>query len=321
MIQRSSTTNPQSWYFTGIVDSRLEVPNGVIVNAIDTGLGAAAGSHALEIVGGQTAQVRDHLVSILTTSGYKQSLIELNHVHAKAKEAAMIRTTDWKNVEITFYCKIPVTENPVDMDPPHLLVTVRGGKKSAGRPCEGTHYGIKIFNDGRIGSERMHWYSGGRIFFDTVSVLGNIEDKRIGIKVIVYNNKENTAVTIDVLVDINEDNKWITVYSYTDTGIGEAHLRCGDETTRVITWGGPVITIQGVHIPKVVIDSLSVREIDPFIPKIDLSKLPVKPDPEFVSPPDFPPTDIHRIDFDDDSWDDDLTYPLPPWGEPGDNVP
>ena len=152
---------------------------------------------------------------------------------------------------------------------------------------------------------------------------------RIGIKFIVFTNKDGNSVTLKSLVDMAGNNTWTEMCYLIDNGslnISNSYLRCGDETTKVITWGGPLIGVEIRNFPDmgVAIDKWSVREIDAQAPKVVIPT-PVIVDPYYVRPADTPPSTGLRTntgdDWDDDDWTDGGTHSIPPWGDPGDNTP
>jgi hypothetical protein len=148
---------------------------------------------------------------------------------------------------------------------------------------------------------------------------------RIGIKFMVFTNQDGKTVTIRSLIDMAGNNTWTEMCYIIDDGsiaTSNSYLRCGDETTKVITWGGPIIGVEIRNFPEmgIAIDKWSVREIDALAPKITIPTPAAPVDPYYVRPPDTPPSTGLRTNTGDD-WDDDLDYDLPPWGDPGDNTP
>lgn len=313
----AATSNTQSWYFTDMSDSRFNItPSNTTTidennpNRMITGGGAV-------MDGGNNVV----LMEIFTTSGYDETKVTQDHNAAKSQGFLML-PTDWLNFELGGYFEFMIA-NPNC----RLELFGRSGKHVNGRPCEGIKYSIDITCDGVIRSAIKHWHSGGIEPLEQNSILGDIEGERIGIKFIVYNNHVNinnvTAVRIEVFIDRFADNNWEKYFEYTDTGEKTNYLKCGDTSTKMIKWGGPIVGLNIINFPigGLAIDKLSVREIDALAPKVEIP-IPAAPiDPDYVSPPTAPPSTGYRTDLDDDDWDDDLDYPIPPWGEPGDNAP
>src|SRR5687768_8072926 len=227
--------------------------------------------------------------------------------------------TDWTNFEVTLYGEFI---NPNSNS--EIGIYGRSGKHILGRPCEGTYYRVVIRVDGSIRCEAKHWHPGGlNVLTPNTAVLGDLEGMRIGIKFIVFTNKDGETVTVRVLLDMVGDNVWTEMSYVIDTGDSNnlTFRKCGDETTKVITWGGPLIGVEVRNFPEngFAIDKFSIREIDALSPKVDIP-VPAAPiDPEAVSPPIAPPATTLRADS-DDLQDDDI-YDLPAWGDPGDNPP
>jgi len=307
--------NSQSWYFVDLEDSRLNIiPSNTTVvdvnnvNRIITGGGAISDNGSNLVT----------LFEILTTSGYDETKIIRDHNQAKANRFMML-PTDWINFEITCYLDFMDTN-------PNSSVELfgRSGRHINGRSYEGTKYDLVVTADGHLKGNIKHFHSGGLEFLQDNAVFGDLEGQRVGIKFIVYNNSNEpnpTAVRIEGMVDRFADNIWEKAYEYTDTGTKNIYLKHGDETTNMITWGGPIVGIRVIDFPSggLAIDKLSVRSIDALAPKIVIPPIPAVFDPEAVSPPVAPPSTTYRTDLLDE-YDDDI-YELPSWGDPGDNAP
>jgi hypothetical protein len=312
----------QSWYFTDLDDSRLNiVPPNLIgnvsidpnnTNRIITGGGARTDN-------GDTVT----LFEILTNSLYNETKIPRDHIKFKAQTAMMTNTTDWTNFEVTFYAEFMAVNSNSE-----IAIFGRSGRHVRGRPCEGTYYKATIAANGNVKCDAKHWHPGGLdVLEPRAGALGDLELTRIGIKFIVFTNKDGRTVALKLLVDMAGNNTWTQVFYIIDDGSlssSNSFVRCGDETTKVITWGGPIIGVEVRNFPinGVAIDKWSVREIDALSPKVTIPTPAPPVDPYYVRPPDTPPSTSLRPDIvEDDDWDDDLDYPLPPWGDPGDNTP
>lgn len=317
MEYKSAQISSQSWYFTDLSDSRLAIvpPNAKNVST------DINDSSVIVTGGGQIAENNTDVITlfkILTNSLYNETKIPQNHVKYRAQKY-MMTETDWYNFEVTGYFTFNTT-NPNS----RISIYGRSGEHVKGRPCEGTYYRVSMYVDGSVRCDAKHWHPGGTYILDPEGMnLGDMEGMRVGFKVIVFNNKDDNSVTVRALMDMNENNTWEEVCYFIDTGekVGNLYVNCGDDTTKVITWAGPVIGIEVVNFPLdgCSIDSLSVREIDALAPKIEIPIPAAAIDPEAVSPPTAPPSDGYRTDLDADDWDDDTVYPLPLWGDPGDN--
>jgi hypothetical protein len=319
MEYKSSTASAQSWYFTDLDDSRLNIvpPNRGNIsidpnnnNRIITGGGAVTDNGDIVT-----------LFEILTNSAYNETKIQQDHIKYKAQNAIMEQTTDWTNFEITFYAEFMAVNSNSE-----IAIYGRSGRHIRGRPCEGTYYRFVIRSDGNMRCDSRHWFPGGTdVLEPRGGSLGDLEMMRIGIKFMVFTNQDGKTVTIRSLIDMAGNNTWTEMCYIIDDGsiaTSNSYLRCGDETTKVITWGGPIIGVEIRNFPEmgIAIDKWSVREIDALAPKITIPTPAAPVDPYYVRPPDTPPSTGLRTNTGDD-WDDDLDYDLPPWGDPGDNTP
>lgn len=320
MEYKSSQITSQSWYFTDLSDSRLNiVPESNV--SVDT-------NNTNRIIIGGNGEVMPNgdirtLFEVFTNTPYNETRVAQDHIQFKAQRAIM-NETDWTNFEVTLYGEfINVTPKS------EITIYGRSGRHIMGRPCEGTFYRMTIRVDGFIKCEAKYWHPGGLKIINTPgNILGDLEGERIGIKFVVFTNKDGETTTIRGMVDINGDNTWTEVCYVIDTGELNtlAYQKCGDETTKIITWGGPIIGVEIKNFPTSLlepecfaIDKFSIREIDALSPKVEIP-VPAAPfDPEAVSPPTAPPSTGYRTDL-TDLYDDDI-YELPTWGDPGDNPP
>ena len=319
MEYKSSQVSAQSWYFNDLDDSRLNVVppnrNNVMVdennpNRVITGSGAVTDNGDIVT-----------LFEIFTNTVYNETKIQQDHVKYKAQSAIMEATTDWTNFEVTLYAEFMAVNSNSE-----IAIFGRSGRHVKGRPCEGTFYRVAIKANGNMSCDAKHWHPGGTESIDPRGgALGDLEMMRLGIKFMVFTNKDGKTVTIRVMVDMNASNTWTEMCYVIDNGelgSSNSYLRCGDETTKVITWGGPIIGVEIRNFPEmgIAIDKWSVREIDALAPKVTIP-VPVAPfDPEAVSPPTAPPSTTYRTDL-TDTQDDDIYTGLPDWGDPGDNPP
>src|SRR6187401_516468 len=137
MEYKSSQVSAQSWYFTDLDDSRLNVVppnrNNVSIdmnnpNRLITGGGAVTDN-------GDTVT----LFEIFTNTEYNETKISQDHIKYKAQNAIMESTTDWTNFEVTFYAEfMAVNANS------EIAIFGRSGRHVKGRPCEGTFYRVAI---------------------------------------------------------------------------------------------------------------------------------------------------------------------------------
>jgi hypothetical protein len=189
------------------------------------------------------------------------------------------KPTDWKNVEVTLIFKL-IDSSRSKGDNHALSIVTRSishsqldseYKKSDDEPkyfCGGSSYHNNISNEGhvRMKKEQYHinyeWERYRDI--DNLSV-GNLYDKIIGFKGIVYNIND-TAVKLETWVDVENGGKgpYKKVHELVDNGDwGDAMKECGADTNgQAITWGSPIVIIKANDF-KFDIYDIEVREIVP----------------------------------------------------------
>lgn len=238
MLYGDSKRNAQSWFFTSLNDSRLK-------NADD----ANSTSDGFSVDG-------DIRLGVMTTSGYNQSDIEMDHDKCKA-QGYMMSPSDWRDVEITAYVRF----NDGGGDSRCSLYT-RSGTHTSGRKCEGTKYTNALYSTGRMRVGIEEWHNSGYTYFDDWDV-GNVEGKLVGIKFVCYNDNTDTNVILESWMDMNANNQWNKVNSTTDNGLGEHSDTCSDHENMPMTWGGPFSTFRcdGADLD---VKWFSVREVDPL---------------------------------------------------------
>ena len=175
----------------------------------------------------------------------------------------------WKNIEITGYAKVVSMSSPNNTT--SLDWSARGGRQSAGIPCEGTalHGGLHI--DGSVGWKKEIWQHGG--YTDErakAKVTDSILGRWIGWKVVMYNINNDTAVKMESYLDNKNTNYWVKVTDLVDDGGWYADspdnifysANCGKAKDYIIINGGPIVTFRSDYL---VWDfkKLSVREIIP----------------------------------------------------------
>jgi hypothetical protein len=187
------------------------------------------------------------------------------------------KPSDWKNVEVTLIFKLLDSARSKGED--HALSIVTRSithsqidseyKKSSDEPqyfCGGSSYHNNISNDGKIRmkKEQYHIDYEWERYNDTLTV-GNIYDKIIGFKGIVY-NINNTAIKLETWVDVENGGKgpYKKVHEFIDNGNwGDAMTECGAKTDgQAITWGSPIVIIKANDF-KFDIYDIEIREIIP----------------------------------------------------------
>jgi len=193
------------------------------------------------------------------------------------KQGYWYKPSDWTNVEVTLIFKL-LDSSREDDDQHSISIVTRSVthaqldneyKKSSGKIkffCGGSSYHNNISNEGhiRMKKEQFHIdYEWER--YNQSLTVGNIYDKKIGFKGIVYNIND-TAVKLETWVDVENKGKgpYHKVHEFIDNGDwGDNMRKCGAKTdTQAITWGSPEVIIKTNDF-KFDIYDIEVREIVP----------------------------------------------------------
>jgi hypothetical protein len=189
------------------------------------------------------------------------------------------KSSDWKNIEITLVFKLLDSARSKGEDHALSLVTRSIShsqldseyKKSDDKPkyfCGGSSYHNNISNDGKIRMKKEQYhinYEWERYNDINNLSVGNIYDKIIGFKGIVYNVNE-TAVKLETWIDTENGGKgpYKKVHEFIDNGNwGDAMTECGAKTEgQAITWGSPIVIIKANDFLLDIYD-IEIREIIP----------------------------------------------------------
>jgi outer membrane biosynthesis protein TonB len=189
------------------------------------------------------------------------------------------KPSDWKNIEITLIFKLLDSSRSKGEDHAVSLVTRSithsqldsEYKKSDDEPkffCGGSSYHNNLSNDGKIRmkKEQFHINYEWERYNDINNLsVGNIYDKIIGFKAIVY-NINNTAVKLESWIDAENGGKgpYKKVHELIDNGDwGDAMTECDAKTNgQAITWGSPIVILKANDFLFDIYD-IEVREINP----------------------------------------------------------
>ena len=181
--------------------------------------------------------------TVYTSSGYHPDLVVKDN-SILATRGYMQSPNDWKNVEMTGQVKF---NSGSDDD---WTWYARGGHNTgSGWPegCEATEYkGSLEYTSGRVrwAKEQFHV---SYVFSPWKNSPASGDQKFVGFKTVMYNFQLDgkTAVKMESYVDPNNDNQWQKVYDWVDKGgWGSAGAECKGAPDQIITWGGPVASIQ-----------------------------------------------------------------------------
>jgi hypothetical protein len=179
------------------------------------------------------------------------------------------KPSDWKNVEMTGYFKLKeFVEDEYSM----FSRSIWHNRTHNG--CGGSDYKLKLHFDGSVSLDKEEWHvlytdqpkPSWMLEHKIVDGLGNLTNKWVGLKNIVYNTDQNGTFypTMEMWIDETNNGTWKKVHEYTDRGAwGSTMNRCGGAPDQLITWGSPVATFRWDDTADVDFRNLSVREIDP----------------------------------------------------------
>ena len=183
------------------------------------------------------------------------------------------KPSDWKNIEVTLIFKL--LDSARSKGDQHSISIVTRSishsqldndyKKGSKFFCGGSSYHNNISNEGqvRMKKEQFHIDYEWERYNDEMSKVGNLYNKIVGFKGIVY-NINNTAVKLEAWVDAENQGKgpYKKVHELIDNGNwGDAMTVCGAKTNgQAITWGSPTIIIKANDFEFDIYD-IEVREI------------------------------------------------------------
>ena len=133
--------------------------------------------------------------------------------------------------------------------------------------CAGSSYHNNLSNDGHVRMKKEEFH----VRYDTEKYdknvnLGNLTNKIVGFKAIVFNSGDNKKVKLETWVDTEHQGKgpYKKVHERIDTGTwGEFMKICGSKNQgAVISWGSPNIVIKTNNVTFDIYD-IEAREIIP----------------------------------------------------------
>jgi hypothetical protein len=179
------------------------------------------------------------------------------------------KPSDWKNTEMTGYFKL----NEYVKDA-YSTYTRSIWHNKTHNGCGGSDYKLNLHLDGSVTLDKEEWH----VHYSDqpkppwmpehkgIEGLGNLTNKWIGLKNIVYNIEQNgtSYPKMEMWIDQNNSNVWKKVHEYVDRGgWGSTMNRCGGAPDQLITWGSPVATFRWDDTADVDFRNLSIREIQP----------------------------------------------------------
>ena len=221
------------------------------------GGGGSVGSVSISEIG-FTGGNQNGKIVIYNSSGYSSGKINRNHSQ-NATNGFMQDAKDWKNVEATGYIKVTRA-----LSNDQFSIKIRGGALNG---CEGCGIGVELGYDGNYRPFKVRRYADEYSYGGWNSGIGDIQNRWIGYKLIVYNVQG--GVKYEFYLDTNNSNSWRKVFETIDNGSSQlsgGQSACGGNAGQPITWGGPLIFVEWQNIGDpdgILLRQLSFREIDP----------------------------------------------------------
>ncbi|MDR4511123.1 MAG: hypothetical protein MRJ93_05390 [Nitrososphaeraceae archaeon] len=133
--------------------------------------------------------------------------------------------------------------------------------------CGGSSYHNNLSNEGHVRMKKEQFHVEYDIDeYDKNVNLGDLYNKTIGIKAIVYNSEDNTKVKLETWIDTENQGKgpYKKVQERIDKGKWGKYMKiCGAEKKgAVISWGSPNVVIKTNNVQFEIYD-IEVREIVP----------------------------------------------------------
>ena len=169
------------------------------------------------------------------------------------------KLSDWKNIEFTVIFKLLDSlrskgeQHAISLVTRSISHSVLEEKSNDDDPpfyCGGSSYHNNLSNEGQVRMKKEQYhinYEWERYNPDTDLQLGNIYNKIIGFKGIVYNIND-TAVKLETWLDTENEGKgpYKKVHEMIDNGNwGDSMKTCGAKTDgQTITWGSPMVIIK-----------------------------------------------------------------------------
>jgi hypothetical protein len=194
------------------------------------------------------------------------------------KQGYWHRPSDWKNIEFTVILKMMEAEKRdqgISVVSRSIIHDSKGEEEIKEYPnayCGGSSYHNNISADGKLQMKKEQYHVGYLVDKPNEKInLGNLYDKKIGFKAIVYNLDNNSKVKLESFVDTENEGKgpYIKVHEKIDDGrwgidSGKAAMdECGATTKgAIISWGSPKIILKTNNLDFDIYD-MEVREIIP----------------------------------------------------------
>ena len=194
------------------------------------------------------------------------------------KQGYWLYSNDFKNIEFTVILKMREAvkrDQAISVVSRSIIHDSKGEEEIKHYPnayCGGSSYHNNISENGKLQMKKEQYHVNYVIDKPNEKInLGNLYNKKIGFKAIVYNFDNNSKVKLESFVDAKNEGKgpYVKVHEKIDDGkwgikSGKANMdECGATTKgAIISWGSPKIILKTNNLDFDIYD-LEVREITP----------------------------------------------------------
>jgi len=186
--------------------------------------------------------------------------------------------SDWNNIEFTVILKMREAEKrdqAISVVSRSIIHDSKGEEEIKEYPnayCGGSSYHNNITEDGKLQMKKEQYHVNYVVDKPNEKInLGNLYNKKIGFKAIVYNFDNNSKVKLESFVDTKNEGKgpYVKVHEKIDDGkwgidSGKAEMdECGSiNKGAIISWGSPKAILKTNNLDFDIYD-IEVREIIP----------------------------------------------------------
>lgn len=194
------------------------------------------------------------------------------------KQGYWLYPSDFKNIEFTVIFKMLEAEKrdqAISVVSRSIIHDSKGEEEIKEYPnayCGGSSYHNNISADGKLQMKKEQYHADYVIDKPNEKIdLGNLYNKKIGFKAIVYNFDNNSKVKLESFVDTKNEGKgpYVKVHEKIDDGkwgidSGKAKMNeCGAITKgAIISWGSPKMILKTNNLEFDLYD-IEIREIIP----------------------------------------------------------
>jgi len=217
-----------------------------------------------------TSRVR---INFATSSKYNGHKLDTGDHDRYEERGHMFSENDWKNCEFTVYVKPKLIASETTKKNNDITLGLRTGMHDKGerfKGCEGFSYKVRINGKKKKCQFRKEqWHPSGYTNQPKTwgPSIGNIIDRWIGMKLIVYNVDNDKNVKMELWLDNENSNTFEKKLEYKDEGgwknrdaNEQSGERCHGKEDQIGTWGGPWALLRWDG-PQIKFKNVSVREL------------------------------------------------------------